>query len=231
MVTTKSKGKKSKPVSKTCNNSDEDDFGIFEVFRANNIPGHNKSIQLLASLLESDNYTVSELKPEYKNGPGITISTTGSSGTEYKLEVFTNPIQLTAFDNKMANLDDDSSKILTILSTFCPLIIQFKVYAHNPIDCSWDSICIEPVKVSDFSENQTMPHLLDVTASVALALVDDLTSAKFESMSTLRRSLLRHWKNVWLLNKNTSLDSIDEFVCIGTELFNIDNGSKEYWMP
>jgi hypothetical protein len=76
-----------------------------------------------------------------------------------------------------------------------------------------------------------MPHLLDVTASVALALVDDLTSAKFESMSTLRRSLLRHWKNVWLLNKNTSLDSIDEFVCIGTELFNIDNGSKEYWMP
>jgi hypothetical protein len=231
MVTTKPKDKNSMPANDTCEDSEEDDFGIFEVFRANNIPGHNKSIQLLASLLESDNYAISELKAEYNNGPGITIFTHGSSNTEYKIEVFSQPILLAAFDNKMANLDDDGSKILTILSTFCPLIIQFKVYAHNPIDCSWDSICIEPVKVSDFSENQTMPHLLDVTASVALALVDDLTSAKFESMSTLRRSLLRHWKYVWLLNKNSSLDSIDEFVRIGAELFNIDNGKKEYWMP
>jgi len=224
MVTTTSKGKSTTTVSDICDDSEKDDFGIFEVFRANYIPGHNKSIQLLASLLESDNYTVSELKPEYKNGPGITIFTTGSSGTEYKLEVFTNPIQLTAFDNKMANLDDDGSKVLTILSAFCPLIIQFKIYAHHPIDCSWDSICIEPVEVANFAENQTMPHRLDVAASVALALVDDLTSAKLESMFTLRRYLLRNWRTNLLLNENVSFDSIGDFMRIGVELFEINNG-------
>jgi len=224
MVTTKSKDKNSKTVSKTYNDSEDDNFGIFEVFRANNIPGHNKSIQLLASILESDNYTVSELKAEYNNGPGITIFTDGTSNTGYKIEVFSQPILLAAFDNKMANLDNDDSKILTILSSFCPLIIKFKTYFYKPIEHSWCEICIESEKVADFGENRKTPHKLDAVASLALALVDDLTSAKLKSMFTLRRSLLRYWKTTLLLNENVNFESISDFMRIGVELFDIENG-------
>jgi hypothetical protein len=223
MVTTKPKDKNSKPAIDTCDDS-EDDFGLFEVFRANNIPGHNKSIQLLASLLESDNYTVSELKAEYNNGPGITIFTHGSSNTEYKIEVFSQPILLAAFDNKMSNLDNDDSKILTVLSTFCPLIIKFKTYFYKPIEHNWCEICIESAEAAEFGENREAPHRLDTVASLALALVDDLTSAKFKSMFTLRRSLLRYWKTTLLLNENVNFESLSDFMRIGVELFEIENG-------
>jgi len=225
--------KMSKAISKD-NNSEtavienrddsEDDFGLFEVFRANSIPGHNKSIQMLASVLDNENYTISELKPQYSNGPGVNIFTHGSSGTEYKIEVYTNPIILNALDKKMVGFDNDDPQVITILSTFCPLVIDFKVYAYCPADSSWNSICVDSVKVADYGENDLMPHRLDTVVSLLLILVDDLTNAKLVQMFTIRRNLLRHWKSVWLLDKNTNIDSIDDFIRIGTELFNIEKG-------
>lgn len=202
----------------------EDDYGLLEVFRANSIPGHNKSIQMLASLLENENYSISELKPQYNNGPGIYIFTRGSSGTEYKIELFTDPKLLNAFDKKMVGFDNDDSQILTILSTFCPLVIDFKLQAYNPADSSWNSICVDAVKVADYGENGSMPHRLDAVVSLLLMLGDDLTNAKLAPMFTIRRSLLRYWKSVWLLNKDTKIDTIDDFVRIGTELYNIEKG-------
>jgi hypothetical protein len=202
----------------------EDDFGLFEVFRANSIPGHNKSIQMLASALDNENYTISELKPQYSNGPGVNIFTHGSSGTEYKIEVYTNPIILNALDKKMVGFDNDDPQVITILSTFCPLVIDFTVYAYSPVDTSWNSICVDSVKVADYGENDLMPHRLDTVVSLLLILVDDLTNAKLVQMFTIRRNLLRHWKSIWLLNKSTSIDSIDDFIRIGTELFNIEKG-------
>ena len=225
MVTTKSKDKNSKPVSKNCDNSDEDDFGLLEVFRANNIHGHNKSIQMLSSILEHENHTTSGLKPQYSNGPGIKIFTHGTSGVEYKIEVFTNPILLNTLDNKMSGFDTDDSRIISILSTFCPLIIDFKVYAFNPLESQWHSICIDSEKVADFGENNLHPHRLDVVASLILMLVDDLSNAKLKPLYTIRRFLLNHWKSIWLINKNMNLDSIDELIHVGTELSKIENGN------
>jgi hypothetical protein len=223
MPNAKSKDNNSKTVIESREGS-EDDYGLFEVFRANSIPGHNKSIQMLASVLDNENHTISELKPQYSNGPGVNIFTHGSSGTEYKIEVFSNPIILNAFDKKMAGFDNDDSKTITILSTFCPLVIDFKLYAYNPADSSWNSICVDAVKVADYGENGLMPHRLDAVVSLLLILADDLINAKLGPMNTIRRSLLRNWKSVWLLNKNTNIDSIDDFVRIGTELFNIEKG-------
>ena len=98
----------------------EMDFGCFEVFRADNIPGHNRSIVYLETICEINGCSISERKEEYRSKPGVTIHMMGRSRTEYKIKVTCEPKLIDALDRKMTNWDSADEERLTALSTFGP---------------------------------------------------------------------------------------------------------------
>jgi hypothetical protein len=202
----------------------EMDFGCFEVFRADNIHGHNRSIVYLETICEINGCSITERKEEYSSKPGVTIHMVGRSRTEYKIKVTCEPKLIDALDRKITNWDCDDEELLTALSTFCPSLIAFDLYAYDPLGNSWNGICIDAATESEFGQEVKTPHVLDVVAGVVLAMADDLHTARWDKMNTLRRNLLRYLRNVWLFSDDPYPETISELAEIGAELNTIQRG-------
>lgn len=200
--------------------------GIFKEFAADEIPGHNRSVLHAQAITRMIGAKVTIQREEWREGPGLMIVVRGKTEIEYKIIVELNKSLLKEFDMVIGKLLDGGDDKNKLLSNFCPLLIKWKVVSYDPRNRSYDRICIEPSQLDGPNTviNQ-MPHVMDQVACLALALFDDINTAKTEpKMGSLRRHILNNWRVNWLLNEGYDSTSHDELYKISCELKKIEMG-------
>jgi len=211
---------------------ESEDFGDFEVFRRDGIPGHNRSIGWVNDAVADCECTVRQVMPEWREGGGVEIRVDGMSGTNYLVKATSDVVLLDAYEGRIITMVENEEDTTAAIEAFGPKVIKFEVSAYDPVSRSWDRVCIElPAIETDSSDEEqddddrsyrvSGAHPLDVVAGLIRALRQDLTAAKKPKMNTLRMSLLRNWADVWLMDKEPYPENFVEYRKLRKELHQI----------
>jgi len=211
-----------------------EDFGPYEMFRADRIPGHNRSVAWLMRAMEAVggwvedhqiNSVIDTVTLQFQAG--------GSSTSLYRIRVTVRKDLLQAFEEKVPEMLARGDDMTAVLRFFGPHLFGFDVWGGVDADRNgwndWTHICIESAVPAGVWTKDHDCHILDAVTGLVLALADDLNSAKRPEMYTLRDYLISKLQFLWLMRDSDSLNlSFQEMMDIGTELSHIARCHAEY---
>ena len=211
-----------------------EDFGPYEMSRADRIPGHNRSVAWLMRAMEAVGGWVEDHQiNSVSDTVTLQFQAGGSSTSLYRIRVTVRKDLIQAFEEKVPEMLARGDDMTAVLRFFGPHLFGFDVWGGVVADRNgwngWTHICIESAVPAGVWTKDHDSHILDAVTGLVLALADDLNTAKRPEMYTLRHYLISKLQFFWLMRDSDSLNlSFQEMMDIGTELSHIAGHHEGY---